>query len=79
MAGAAGLPPGEAASPASKGKYAGMLLIPGGPFTMGRAGGAEHEGPAHEVTLPAFYIDRNLVTWKDYAAFINAKGPSGPN
>jgi formylglycine-generating enzyme required for sulfatase activity len=28
--------------------------------------------------LPAFYIDRNLVTAREYAKFIHEKGPTGP-
>lgn len=59
-------------------KFAGMVRVPGGPFTMGRDGGPPEEGPAHEVVLPPFYIDRNLVTIAEYAKFIQAKGPLGP-
>ena len=36
------------------------------------------EKPAHRVFLPAYYIDRNLVTWADYLPFIQTKGPEGP-
>ena len=61
-----------------KGKYAGMVLIPAGPFTMGRNDGPYEEKPAHRVFFPAYYIDRNLVTWADYLPFIQAKGPEGP-
>ena len=68
----------HAASPRmGKGKYAGMVLIPAGPFTMGRNDGPDEEKPAHRVFLPAYYIDRNLVTWADYLPFIQAKGPEG--
>ncbi len=66
------------AAPAKKGKYAGMILIPAGPFTMGRSGGPPDEKPGHEVVLPAFHIDRNLVTWAQYAEFIRVKGDTGP-
>ena len=61
-----------------KGRYAGMVLIPAGPFTMGRNDGPYEEKPAHRVFLPAYYIDRNLVTWADYLPFIQTKGPEGP-
>ena len=37
----------------------------------------DEEKPAHRVFLPAYYIDRNLVTWADYLPFIQAKGPEG--
>jgi formylglycine-generating enzyme required for sulfatase activity len=55
-----------------------MMLIPTGPFTMGRNGGTPDEKPAHKVHLPAFHIDKNLVTWAQYAEFIRRKGPAGP-
>ncbi|NIO11504.1 MAG: SUMF1/EgtB/PvdO family nonheme iron enzyme [Deltaproteobacteria bacterium] len=61
-----------------KGKFAGMVLIPAGPFTMGRDDGSPDEAPAHEVFLPNYYIDKNLVTAEDYAKFIKEKGPTGP-
>ncbi len=66
------------AGSAAEGKHAGMVLIPAGEFTMGREGGGPGEGPAHKLFLPAFFIDRNLVTMKQYARFIRAKGPIGP-
>lgn len=59
-------------------KYSGMVLIPAGEFTMGRDTGPPEEGRAHKLFLPAFYIDRNLVTVAEYAKFIRAKGPVGP-
>lgn len=59
-------------------RFAGMVRVPGGPFTMGRNNGPSEESPAHEVVLPAFYIDKNLVTIAEYAKFIQAKGPIGP-
>ncbi len=41
----------------------GMLLIPNGRFLMGRNDRSDPDAaPAHEVTLPAFYIDRTPVT-----------------
>ena len=63
---------------AAEGKDAGMVLVPAGEFTMGRDGGSPEEGPAHRLFLPAFFIDRNLVTMEEYAKFIRAKGPVGP-
>lgn len=63
---------------AAEGKHARMVLIPAGEFTMGRDGGPFEEGPAHKLFLPAFHIDRNLVTMKEYARFIQAKGHVGP-
>ncbi|MBM4259855.1 MAG: formylglycine-generating enzyme family protein [Deltaproteobacteria bacterium] len=60
------------------GKFAGMVMIPAGEFTMGREGGPRDEAPAHKLFLPAFYIDRNLVTARECARFIQEKGPTGP-
>ncbi len=56
----------------------GDVLIEAGPFRFG-AGDDEpwaydNERPAHEVLLPAFRIDRALVTNGGYAAFIDAGG-----
>lgn len=61
------------------GPFIGMVEIPGGPFTMGRDNGPTDEKPAHEVSLPTFYIDRNLVTVAEFALFVQAKGLEGPN
>ncbi len=58
--------------------YAGMVEIPGGSFTMGRDDGPAHEQPAHQAFVPSFYIDRHLVTVADFATFVQAKGPTGP-
>ena len=63
---------------AAEGRHAGMVLVPAGEFTMGRDGGPSEEGPGHKLFLPSFFIDRNLVTMKEYARFIRAKGPVGP-
>ena len=68
----------SATAGAAEGKHAGMVLIPAGEFTMGRDGGPPEEGPGHKLFLPSFFIDRNLVTMKEYARFIQAKGPVGP-
>jgi len=60
-----------------------MVLIPAGSFPMGHAEadpgmyGAEwkeNELPQHDVTLGAFYIDRDEVTVGDYARFLDAYG-----
>ena len=59
--------------------YAGMVEIPGGSFTMGRDDGLTREQPAHQVFLPTFYIDRNLVTVVEFTTFVQAKGPTGPH
>jgi iron(II)-dependent oxidoreductase len=52
----------------------GELLIDAGPFTLGAAATDrwpyDNEEPAHQVSLPAFWIDRGLVTNDAYATFI---------
>ena len=58
--------------------FAGMVEVPGGQFIMGRDGGPANEQPAHQMFLPTFYIDRNLVTMAEFATFVQAKGPTGP-
>jgi iron(II)-dependent oxidoreductase len=47
--------------------------VPGGPFTMGTSTepwALDNERPAHEVLLPAFYLDTAPVTNSAYAEFI---------
>jgi formylglycine-generating enzyme required for sulfatase activity len=45
-----------------------MVRIPGGRFLMGR-NGVDNSSPAHEVTVPAFFMDRVPVTVGAYRAF----------
>lgn len=51
-----------------------MVSIPAGPFTMGSNDGPQDERPAHQITLPAFTIDRFPVTNAQFAEFLNAVG-----
>ncbi len=65
-----------------------MVLVPGGTFVMGvsgqetpriSAGGRREPQPGarlrvHEVSLPAYYIDRTEITQSHFAAFIRAEG-----
>jgi len=56
----------------------GDVLVKAGPFTLG-AGDDEfwaydNERPAHEVSPPAFRIERGLVTNAEYARFVEAGG-----
>ncbi|HEY2517756.1 MAG TPA: SUMF1/EgtB/PvdO family nonheme iron enzyme, partial [Polyangiaceae bacterium] len=51
----------------------GMLLVPGGTFTMGAdTGGQPDEHPAHAVTLKGFFLDRTEVTNAAYEACVEA-------
>jgi formylglycine-generating enzyme required for sulfatase activity len=53
---------------------AGMLLVPGGEFTMGADdGGQDDEKPAHKVRLSAFYLDQLETTHAAYGECV-AKG-----
>ena len=49
-----------------------MALVPAGPFTMGSDEGEPAEGPVHEVTLDAFYIDQYEVTNASYQVCVDA-------
>jgi formylglycine-generating enzyme required for sulfatase activity len=49
----------------------GMVEVPAGPFTMGIDGLDPREGPAHEVYLDQYWINRYLVTNYQYAQFLS--------
>ena len=51
-----------------------MVLISGGTFLMGDDHEMRYEGPAHEVTLKPFWVDRREVTVTDFARFVEATG-----
>ncbi|WP_249161900.1 ergothioneine biosynthesis protein EgtB [Actinospica acidithermotolerans] len=56
-------------------------LIPGGPFTMGTSTdpwALDNERPAHQVDVPAFYLDTAPVVNADYEAFIADGGYEDP-
>ena len=56
----------------------GDVLVPAGPFLLGAGEDAhwayDNERPLHELTLPAFRIDRALVTNAEYATFVDGGG-----
>ncbi len=56
----------------------GMVLIPSGEFKMGSAQGRDNEAPVHTVTLDSFWMDRFLVTNRQYKAFCDATKRSYP-
>ncbi len=57
-----------------------MALVPAGTFRMGsEKGGEEDERPAHEVTLPAFLLDRTEVTNEAYDRCVAAGKCSSPD
>ncbi len=55
-----------------------MLLVPGGTFTMGRAGTYPNEAPPHEVYLDPYYIDQTEVTNLYYRACVQEGGCEMP-
>ncbi len=67
-----------------------MVLIPSGPFWMGRthmflfdelswtARARLDDQPAHRISIDAFYIDKYEVTNADYALFVQATGRRTP-
>lgn len=55
------------------------IVVPAGPFTMGRDNGPEDERPAHTIVLPAFLMDRLPVTNGEFARFLNATGIRAPD
>jgi len=54
-----------------------MVAIPGGTFVMGspasEPGRAADEGPAHEVRIAPFWMERTETTWSEYDAFAFAQ------
>ncbi|MEV1287712.1 ergothioneine biosynthesis protein EgtB [Micromonospora sp. NPDC049679] len=59
----------------------GEVLVPAGPFTMGTSTepwALDNERPAHQVDVPAYFIDAAPVTNAQYARFIAAGGYDDP-
>ncbi len=52
-----------------------MVLVPGGPFVMGRDGAEASETPAHLVKVSTFYIDKHEVTNRQFEMFLKDNGP----
>jgi formylglycine-generating enzyme required for sulfatase activity len=50
-----------------------MVLVEGGKFTMGIDDGKPNEGPAHEVTVAAFYMDVHEATVAEYRRCVGAR------
>ena len=55
-----------------------MIHIPAGAFLMGSSDGPDDERPQHRVDVAEFFIDRTKVTNGQFALFLNAVGPAGP-
>ena len=52
----------------------GMVLVPGGDYTIGSDGGDPDEGPVHRVRLDPFYLDAREVTNAGFKRFVEATG-----
>ncbi len=50
----------------------GMVFIKAGTFIMGTNEGFPYEGPAHEVAVKSYWMDRCEVTVAEFARFVNA-------
>ncbi len=70
------VPPARTALP----ERDGMLLLPGGRFTMGSGDKSTppNEHPSHEVTVPRFWIDRTEVTVGAYRACVDSHACERP-
>jgi serine/threonine protein kinase/formylglycine-generating enzyme required for sulfatase activity len=55
-----------------------FVLLPAGSFQMGRNDGTSPEGPAHTVSLGAFYLQRTEVTNGEYAEFVRSENYQAP-
>jgi len=67
-------PPGVQPRPKAD-PFARMVLVKGGTFTMGRAGGNKKEGPPQKgVKVDDFYLDATEVSNADYARYLAGAG-----
>src|SRR5205085_6761929 len=73
-----GQQPAEAGLPREIDYNGTMLLVGAGEFVMGDDNHQPDERPAHKLTLPDFYIDRNEVTNEQYKKFCDATHRSYP-
>src|SRR5438093_2834292 len=51
-----------------------MVTIPGGTFRMGSDKHYPEETPVHRVTVDGFWMDRTLVTNRQFKEFVKATG-----
>jgi iron(II)-dependent oxidoreductase len=61
-------------------RSAGQVLVEEGAFSLGSADpwAYDNERPAHLVDVPAFRIDRSLVTNREYAEFVESERTEAP-
>ena len=56
----------------------GIMLIEAGAFWMGSDSTVPDEGPMHRVYVRDFWLDRNKVTNREVARFLEARGLRSP-
>ena len=56
-----------------------MIPIPGGTFQMGQGDANSANGPAHSVTVAAFFMDKTEVTDGEYLDFVNETKRTPPS
>jgi len=69
---------GAPAAPAPPPVDSGMVVIPGGTYTIGSDSQSPSARPAHRVSLAAFGIDRHEVTVGDYDVYVRAGRSPAP-
>lgn len=70
--------PGKTNDPGEVAIKADLIDIPGGKFQMGRNDSLPTEGPAHEVTVNGFQMDKNEVTNAEYGQFVKQTNHTPP-
>ena len=70
--------PGTTNDPGEVPIKADLIDIPGGKFQMGRNDSLPTEGPAHDVTLNGFQMDKNEVTNAEYGQFVKQTNHTPP-
>jgi len=58
----------------TKKEYPGMVYFPGGEIKIGSYNGREYEQPVFTAKVQPFWLDKYLVTVKDFRKFINETG-----
>jgi formylglycine-generating enzyme len=61
-------------APAGASPQRDMMWIPGGTFRMGSDQHYPEEAPVHRVTVDGFWMDRTLVTNREFRRFVEATG-----
>jgi formylglycine-generating enzyme len=65
---------GSGADPAGRPRGPDLVWVPGGTFRMGSDDHYPEEAPTHRVTVSGFWMDRHVVTNRDFARFVAETG-----